>query len=147
MAELVFKDCYVRIGSSAGGGAATAISTAVTGVTITYSAETLDKTAMTNDGRARLPGLKDWSITLDFNQDFASTSIEKYYWNAIGTTDSWISVRPTTANEAASNPSYNGNGLIESFTPIAGTVGDKAAFSVTYMGADGRALQRVVAGT
>lgn len=144
MAEMVLKNAYVRIGSSA---APTALSTAMTQITINYSAELLDRTGFKSAGRSRIAGLKDWSMSFQFKQDFASSDIDHYFFDLIGTTGTWMAVRPTTAVRAAGNPDYIGAGLLESYSPISGGVGSLAGFSASFQCADGVALVRSVAAT
>lgn len=144
MPEIVLKNAYVRWGTS---GSPQAVSTNVRAVTIDYSVELLDKTAMGSSGRARIAGLKDWAITIEFNQDFATTTIDKEVFNMIGSTGNWIAVRPTTANRGAGSPDFIGEGLVDSYSPISQSIGDLITSSVTFTGMDGKALSRNIAAT
>lgn len=144
MAEIVLKDAYVGWGTS---GAIQYVSTSIRQVNINYSAELLDKTAMGSSGRARIAGLKDWTITCEFHQDFASTSIDKEIFNMIGSTGNFITVRPESSNRSASNPSYQGVGLIDSYSPLNQSVGDLVTASITFSGMDGKALVRETSST
>ena len=76
MAEITLTNCYVKMGGSSGA-AAIALSTAFSQATISYKAELQDKTAFTNGTRRRIAGLKDWNITLNLHNDFASTDLDK----------------------------------------------------------------------
>lgn len=145
MAEIVLKSAFVRVGSS---GSLTQVSTAVRSVNINYSVDLQDKTAMGSSGRARIAGLKDWTVTVEFNQDFATTTISGDIFNYIGSTGQFIAVRASSAVRAAGNPDFIGSlGLIDSYTPINNAVGDLATFSVTWNGADGKPMTRNTAAT
>lgn len=144
MPEIVLKDAYVQWGTSA---SPQAVSTNIRQVNINYSAELLDRTPMGSSGRARIAGLKDWTITCEFNQDFATTTIDAEVFGMIGSTGNWISVRAESSNRGANNPSYSGVGLIDSYSPLSQAVGDLVTASITFSGMDGKALARSVAAT
>jgi len=136
MAEIVLTKAMVRVGSSQ---ASTNITSWVTGVTVNYAAELIDKTAMGVGSRGRMAGLKDWSITVDLNQDFADNTIDEILYDLVGISESsksWIHVKATTAKGSATNPRYYGHSLLEGYSPLAGAVGELAKTSVTFQ-ADG----------
>lgn len=145
MAEIVLKSAFVRLGSSA---ALVAVSTMVRSVNINYSVDLQDKTAMGSSGRARIGGLKDWTVAIEFNQDYATTTIDGDFFTYLGSTGQFIAIRPTSGVRAAGNADYVGTlGMIDSYTPINNAVGDLATFTMTWNCADGKPMQRVVAGT
>jgi len=63
MATFAFTDAYVSINS-------VDLSDHVRSVTINVEAEDLEDTAMGSTFRSRIGGLKDWSLDIEFNQDF-----------------------------------------------------------------------------
>lgn len=129
MAELCFKDAYLAVGTSA---APTNLTDHVRGITINYAAEMLDKTHMQNDSRSRLAGLKDASINVEFNQDFAAGSVDATLYALVGSTAKHMVIRPTTAAVGAANPRYYGRVLLESYPPMSGTIGDLATVTATF---------------
>jgi len=139
MAEQCFKDAYFAIGTSA---APTNLTDHVRSVTINYAAEMLDKTAMQNDSRSRLAGLKDWSVNVEFNQDYAAGEVDATLFPLIGSTHKYIEIKPTTAVGSATNPRFHGKCLLESYPPISGTVGDLATVAVVFQG-DGDLIRAV----
>ncbi len=145
MAELVFTKCQFLIGSSAA--ATSTLVKKVRSIAINYSAEIQDKTAMGANSRAKIAGLKDWNVTVEFNQDFASSDYDKFMFGLVGksSTAIWLDIRPTTAKGSASNPRYTGRGVMEGYNPISGSVGDLAVHSVTFQG-DGDLTRRVTTG-
>lgn len=131
MAELVYKDCFFSVGTTA---APVTLSSAVRSLTINYVAEMLDRTAMKDDSRSRLAGLKDWSVTIEFNQDFAASQVDATLFAYVGSTAKRLNIRPTTGAVAAANPRFYGLALLESYPPLSGSVGDLATVSATFQG-------------
>ena len=128
MAVLVLKDAYFAIGS-------VELSDHVKTVTLSYSAESLDKTAMTNETRAFTGGLFNWSVDLELYQDHASASVSDTLYPLVGSSTFTVTIRPTTAAAGSSNPGFSGTGYLESFLPIAGTVGEMAMTPVRILAA------------
>ena len=133
MAEMVLKNARVKLGTS--GSPTTTLSPFLRSVTVNYSAEILDKTAMGSNSRRRIAGLKDWTATLEFNQSFNTSNINKFFFNLVGKVGSsncYISIRPESSG-VGSTHRYYGKGLLDGYTPISGGVGDLATFSVNIL--------------
>lgn len=145
MGELVYTKAFVLFGTSAS--PTTTLAKKVRSVAINYSAEIQDKTAMGANSRARISGLLDSNVTIEFNQDFASSDFDKFQFNSVGksSTDFWLDIRPTTEKGSATNPRYTGNFVMEGYNPISGSVGDLAVHSVTYQ-ADGDLSRLITTG-
>ncbi len=126
MATLVLTDAKVCIDGTAAL-ATTDVSDWVKSVTINYSADMLEDTAMGDTTHSKLPGLKDWSMDFEFYQDFVDDGLDEdmTLWFMAGTSVN-VEVRATSAVRGATNPAYCGLGQIESWTPIAGSVGEMA---------------------
>lgn len=110
------------------------ISDHVTQVTITYSATLQDSTAMGATTQQRIGGLKDWKIELELEQDYAAGNLDSILFPLVGTTFT-VTVNPVNASNSTSNPQYSGTGILESYTPVAGKVGDIAKTPVAIMAA------------
>ena len=91
-------------------------------VTLNYSSETLDATAMGDTTRKKKGGLFNWSASVKFHQDFTAGAVDATLFNLLGTT-SCIEIRPNNACSSASNPSYSGVGTLSSYPPVGGAVG------------------------
>lgn len=135
MATFVFMDGRVELN-------AVNLSTLVRKVTISPSADAQENTAMGNTYRSRLGGLKDWSVEVEFNQDFALSLVDATLFPLLGTTFA-VKVRPTTAVIGPTNPEYQGTGLLTEYAPMDGAVGDIAISTVSIEGAG--TLTRAVA--
>ena len=125
MAVFAFTDASVTINS-------VDLSDHVRQVSLSLTAEELDTTAMSATGyRTRAGGLKDGSLTLEFNQDFASSEIDATFNGIIGTVVAFV-LKPTSGSVSSTNPSYSGNVLITEYMPLANAVGDLATVSMTF---------------
>ena len=128
MAELVLTDASVVINS-------VDLSDHVGSVTISYSAAIQDKSAMGDTFVTRLAGLKDWSASVEFNQDYAASNVDATIFPIVGTSVTCV-FKPTSGAVSATNPSFTGAAFVESYDPISGSVGDvqKAPISLTGNG-------------
>jgi len=109
----------------------------VTSVTLTQNVDAVETTAMSSAGaRTRVGGLKDNSVTLEFNQDFSASELEATI-NAVGATwvgqnDITVIVKPDGGATSATNPSYTFDVLVSEWTQLNGAVGELATVSVTW---------------
>ena len=142
MGEIVFTHCYCRVGPTSGTGLVN-MTTQVDSAVINYKAELKDFTPYAVGSNKRKAGLKDWSIKLNVFQNFGSSDVDKFLFDRIGSTSCWVQIRPTTANQGTTNPSYEGQCLLEDYTPILGKVGDAGIIPLSFL-ADG-VLHRTVA--
>lgn len=130
MAKFVATDVKTTING-------TDYSTSLTAVTLNLSTDEVETTAFGGGGyRSRVAGLKDASITLDFNQDFAAGSVDSTLWTNFGSFATVV-ITPTSAAVSASNPSYTGVFLVSQTNPHSSSVGDLATLSVTWPLASG----------
>lgn len=124
MATFAFTDALVKINS-------VDLSDHITKVTITAKVDELENTAFGATYHGRTGGLVDGSISIDFNQDFASGKVDATVWPLLGTSTT-VSVRPTSAATSATNPVYSGSFLVSEYQPLDGGVGDLTKVSVTW---------------
>jgi hypothetical protein len=103
-------------------------------VTLHIKSDELDSTAMGATYHARAGGLNDWSIAIDFNQDFAAAKVDATIFPLLGTTTT-VTAKATSAANAATNPQYSGSVLVADYSPLDGSVGDLATSSVSWNGA------------
>lgn len=95
----------------------------VKSVRVSQEAEALDITAMGDTTKKALGGLLSWSIEIDFEQDYAASKVDATMAPLVGATAA-IVVIPENAAVSATNPSYTGTGLLTSYQPIGGQVGE-----------------------
>lgn len=126
MATFVLKDAVVSIN-------AVDLSDHVRSVSITYEADQVDDTNMGDTTKQRLAGLLEWSVEIEFAQDFAAGEVDATLFPLVGAAPFEIKIRPTSGAIAATNPEYVGNAVLPSYTPIDGSVGDLATTSVEFV--------------
>lgn len=127
MAVLVLTNAKVLVNS-------VDLSDHVTSVTLDTGADDVGTTAMGATYKARTGGLKDWSVQLTFQQDYASGKVDATIWPLLGTTTT-VSINPVNAANSATNPNYSGSVLVNEYPAISGSVGELSTASVTWPGA------------
>ena len=127
MATLAFIDAKITINS-------VELSDAGNSVNINYEAEVLDETAFGDTTRINKGGLKNWTMEIGFHQDYAASEVDITMFAIVGTVVA-VSILPTSAGASATNPDYNGNGLIQSYTPISGANGELLGATVSIVSA------------
>jgi hypothetical protein len=126
MANVVFTNAFVSLN-------AVNLSAFVRSVTLNYAAELQDDTAMGDSARSRIGGLKDWSIQIEFFQSYAAGAVDATLFNLVGSTFA-VEVRHSAAAASATNPKYTGTGILESYQPVGGAVGENLMAPVVVQG-------------
>jgi len=129
MARIVLTDASVVINGIN-------LSEFITSVAISSSEDVVETTGMGSGGaRTRVAGLGDNSLTLEFNQDFATSGPEVTI-NAVGSslvgTTTTVVVKPTSGAVSASNPSYTFSAVVAEWQPLSAAVGELATVSATW---------------
>jgi hypothetical protein len=124
MAVLALTDAKVVLNS-------VNLSDHVTKVTLKTSADDLETTAMGATYRARIGGLKDGELGLEFNQDFAAANVDATLFAALGTVVAFTAKATSSAN-SATNPEYQGSVLVNDYSPLDNGVGELAKVSVSF---------------
>jgi len=115
MATLVYTNAFIQIN-------AVDMSAHAESVGLNYASEMQDETAMGDSTRVRKGGLKDWSIDVNWHQNFAVGAVDATLFSLVGTTVC-VEMRPQNICSTAINPIYSGIGVIESYNPMGGSVG------------------------
>lgn len=126
MAEIVLKDPQFTIGG-------TDLSDYVKSLTITYEAEAKEKTASGDDPREYLPGLKNWTMELELNQDRDASKVDATMFSLVGTTAA-VTAKAVDASTASTNPSYEGSAVVTSYQPIGGQIGEVETTPISLQG-------------
>lgn len=77
-------------------------------------------------------GLKSGSVSLDFHADFGAGAVSSLFQPLVGTIGTVVLIAANGTAASATTPAYTATVLVNSFTPIAGAVGDLSTFSVTF---------------
>ena len=95
----------------------------------------VETTAFGSTARTRVAGLIDNSVTVEFQQDYAASSVEATINTSgsslVGTTTTMV-VKPNGSTTSATNPSYTFTVLVSEWSPLNGAVGELATASVTW---------------
>jgi len=103
----------------------------VTSITFSEEADQLETTAMGDDNRTMIGGLKSGTIDLEFNQDLAATDVQATIRALLGTVTAVV-VKNDAGATAATNPQWTFNALVTEWPSINGTVGELATASVSW---------------
>lgn len=128
MALLVLKNAFVSVNS-------VDLSDHVKQVTLKNAAESLDNTAMSATYKSKQAGLKEWSVEVEFYQDFAAAKVDATLNGLLGAAAFPIEVRPDAGAASTTNPKYTGNVVLLDYEPFGGSVGDLVTTKVTFEGA------------
>jgi len=95
------------------------------------TADEIVTTAMGDTFVSRTGGLKSGTLSIDFQQDFASSEVDATLFPLLGTTTAFV-IKPTSGSVSATNPSYSGSVLVNQHIPVANAVGELATMSVSF---------------
>jgi hypothetical protein len=109
----------------------TDFSSSINSVDLSIESAEVETTAFGSTFTTRVGGLKSASITLDFHQDFGSSSVDSVLFPLLNSLATVVLV-PTSGTVSATNPSYTAVCLVNQYQPFASAVGDLATLSVTW---------------
>lgn len=113
------------------------LSTRVKSMTVNFSANMLDATAMGQTTKVNLAGVLEWSIAAEFEDDFAASgagSVDATLFPLVGAAAFTVTFKPTSAAVSATNPSYSGSAVLQAH-PVGGAHGALLMKSVTFLSA------------
>lgn len=118
MAILVHKNIFLSVEG-------TDLSDHVTRATLTVDQEAIDVTSLGASTTTRIfnAGLINWSLEVEFQEDYASSKVNATLWGLMGSNVVSIIFRPTNAAVGAANPQFTGECMLESFPVISAQVG------------------------
>lgn len=136
MASLILKDARIEVN-------AVVVSSYGNSVNLDLVKEEQDDTAFGDNARARLAGLEDPSLSVNFNQDFANGALDSTLFSAWSTgTVVTCKVRATSSAISTSNPEYVGGFLPSQYSPFGNSVGDAAKCSINWPYGSGTSIAR-----
>jgi hypothetical protein len=77
-------------------------------------------------------GLKSGQVSLDFHSDFGVGAVSTLFADKVGTIGTVVLIAANGTAASAATPAYTATVMVNSFTPVAGAVGDLSTFSVTF---------------
>lgn len=124
MARVVLTNASVVFGS-------TDLSDHIASITLNSTYDIVETTAFGNTAKTRVAGLADNSVTFEFHQDYATSSVEQTIYPLLGTAVSVVA-KPVAGTTTTVNPQYTFSALVSEWTPLNGSVGELATASVTW---------------
>jgi hypothetical protein len=124
MPRIVLTNAYVLFGS-------TDLSDHISSISLSSTFDIVETTAFGNTAKTRVAGLADNSVTLEFHQDYATSSVEQTIYPTLGTAVT-IAVKPVNGTTTAGNPQYSFSAVVSEWTPLNGAVGELATASVSW---------------
>lgn len=111
----------------------TDISSSCARAELVINAAEVDVTDFGSEGWTEvIGGLKSGQVSLDFHSDFGAGAISTLLADKVGTIGTVTVIAANGTAASATTPLYTANVLVNSFTPVAGAVGDLSTFSVTF---------------
>tara|TARA_Y100000593_G_scaffold58526_1_gene108748 strand:- start:10344 stop:10751 length:408 start_codon:yes stop_codon:yes gene_type:complete len=107
------------------------LSSYVTSVTLSQSADNLEDTAMGDTSRSYIGGLTSGTVDIEFNADFAAAKTEATIFPLVGTSTAVV-IKPVAASVSATNPSYSFNAIVTEWDTLNGSVGELASHSISW---------------
>jgi len=124
MAKIVLTNPSITIGG-------VDLSDHINNITLETKYDIVETTTFGSTAKTRVAGLADNQISIDFMQDFGSSSVEATIYPLLGTTTS-IVIKPVAGSTTSTNPQYTVSALVADWTPLKGGVGQLATASVTW---------------
>jgi hypothetical protein len=104
----------------------------ITSVTLTQTFDELEVTALGDSAHKMVKGLEASTLTLNFLNDFAATSVQATLQAAYGTTVTAVLLPVKGTAVSATNPLYTVSILVNNLTPLNGAVGDISNSSMSF---------------
>ena len=149
MAAFVLLDANVRIATTQGATTNAILKDTIKDLTpfilsatLNYEAELVEDTSMSGTGtRSRIPGLKDWSLEMTMKQDFSSEHAsprdagpDAVLWPLLfNKSRTYIQVAANGGTLGAANPRFYGVAVLQTYTPLAGSVGELSTTPANFM--------------
>ena len=128
MATVVLDDAFLSVGG-------TDLSDHVRSISLEYEAEDLDESAMGGTTRKHRGGLLDWTATVEFYQDYAASEVDATLFSLLGTNVALIMRADNSDGVSATNPNFTGTGMLQSYPPLGGEVGEMEMATAVFVAA------------
>lgn len=125
MPKFIVTATAVKIGS-------TNVSDSIASATLELTSADVDVTDFSSNGWTEvIGGLKSGTLSLDIHADNGVGAISTILNPLLGTIAT-VTIAPNGTVGSSSNPIYTVPVLVNSFSPVAGAVGDLSTFSVSF---------------
>lgn len=116
MAQIVLSDEFCSVNG-------VDLSAFMKGGTLDVSRAMLDDSVMGDTFQSNAAGIQQWSLSLDFVQDYASGGPHATIFPLDGAAAFTVIVQPTNAAESSTNPKFTGSAVLQSYNPLSGQHG------------------------
>lgn len=111
----------------------TDLSSSVARAELAITVADVDATDFGSNGYTEVTGgLKSGSVSIDFHQDYAASSVEATIFPLIGTLATAVIIAGNGTAASSTTPAYTATVLVNSWNPVSGSVGDLSTVSVTW---------------
>ena len=114
----------------AGVAGTTTITTFVSAVSLSREIDAVEITAMTDSVQNLIGGIERPSVTLEVFNDFAASSVNSIFEDALGTKLA-LQLIPVSGTVTATNPRYSMSVLVAQWQPINGSIDAPMTASIT----------------
>ena len=104
MSRLVLTNAFISVGG-------VDLSDHISSVTLNTTYDIVETTAFGDTAKKRVAGLADNSVSFEFHQDFATSSVEQTIYPLLGTAVS-VEIRPVNTTVSTVNPKYSFSTLV-----------------------------------
>lgn len=126
MATYVYKNAHVTVNS-------VDLSNDVQQLSTSLQLDTVEDTAMGDNARSYIAGLRDGTFDVTFNADDTTGQVSATLWTIYsGASSVTFTVKPNGTTTSTSNPAYSGSCFVSSWNPLDGSVGDLATNTATF---------------
>ena len=108
----------------------TTITTFVSAVSLSREIDAVEITSMTDSVQNLIGGIERPSVTLEVFNDFAASSVNSIFEDALGTKLA-IQLIPVSGTVTATNPRYSMSVLVAQWQPINGSIDSPMTASIT----------------
>lgn len=122
----IIRDAKVQIGSFD-------LGNSVRSCTVTYSFPTQEVTGMGDGAKRYVLDIPEWSVEIDFTDDFTDNGLNEQLWGWAGT-EQPFKARKADTTIGATNPEFQGNVLILSIPVFSAGVGQVAGGRLSLQG-------------
>lgn len=116
MAQIVFTNGFHSVNG-------TDLSAYCKSMDLQLSRAMLDDTVMGDSAQSNAAGIQQWSMSVDYVQDYASGGPHQTIFALDGAAAFTVIMQPTNAAESSTNPKLTGSAVLQSYNPVSGQHG------------------------
>lgn len=127
---MIYRNAYLSING-------TDLSAYVSSCEPSFDVEVQDDTVMGDSSRSGAPGLKNWTMSVQFKNPFAASGPDATIFSLVGAAAFAVVWKPVNTTTAETNPQYTLQGLVLKWSPVGGDVGSEGMASLELVNGTG----------